>query len=310
MELEKVTVDKKYRISFKKDNKSSTISATIIGNNLEEKVLKFKTKKDIYECQYDEIIKIQSLTKFRLKLAVIPVLLPILIFLIWYVLPVFHPSCRGWQSFAPMGGGCSLKWHCDYVKCGCGCDPDEPIAAKPIIYLYPEEITNVTVALGSPENATHTYPKYSEPWQVQAEPNGDLTDLKTGRHYYALYWEGKNTVSAPNATEGFVVAGTDTISFLEEKLDQLGLTEREAEEFIVYWLPKLESAKYNLIRFQTLAEQNKNMPLNITPAPKTLIRVMMEYKNLDKPIQIREQVLPSKPQRDGFTVIEWGGTEI
>ncbi len=192
----------------------------------------------------------------------------------------------------------------EHVGCGRHC------RRKPIIYLYPEEITDVTVALGYPENATHTYPKYNEPWKVQAEPSGDLTDLKTGRHYYALYWEGKNTVSVPNPKEGFVVAGKDTISFLEEKLDQLGLTEREAEEFIVYWLPKLESAKYNLIRFQTLAEQNKNMPLNITPAPKTLIRVMMEYKNLDKPIQVKEQVLPSKPQRNGFTVVEWGGTEI
>lgn len=181
---------------------------------------------------------------------------------------------------------------------------------KPIIYLYPEQTTNVTVVLGYPQNATHTYPKYNEPWQVQAKPDGTLTDLKTGRHYYALYWEGKDTVSMPNPKEGFVVAGKDTISFLEEKLEQLGLTEREAEEFIVYWLPKLESAKYNFIRFQTLAEQNKYMPLDITPQPKTLIRVMMEYKNLDKPIQIKEQVLSPKTQRDGFTVVEWGGTEI
>lgn len=187
---------------------------------------------------------------------------------------------------------------------------DEHLDYKPIIYLYPEEITNVTVALGYPENATHTYPKYNEPWKVQAEPNGDLTDLRTGRHYYALYWEGKNTVSVPNPKEGFVIAGKDTISFLEEKLDQLGLTEREAEEFIVYWLPKLENAPYNLIRFQTLADQNKNMPLNITPAPKTLIRVMMEYKNLDKPIRVKEQILLPKPQRNGFTVVEWGGTKI
>lgn len=310
MKLEKVKVGKKYRLSFKNNNKSSTVSATVVSNNLEEKSLKFETKGNPYECKYDEVTKIQSLTRFRLKLAMIPVFLAILIFMIWYTSPAFHPSCSGWRSFEPMGGGCGLKWHCENGKCGCGCDPDEPIAKKPIIYLYPEEITNVTVALGYPESATHTYPKYNEPWQVQAEPNGDLTDLKTGRHYYALYWEGKNTVSVSNPKEGFVVAGKDAISFLEEKLEQLGLTEREAEEFIVYWLPKLESAKYNLIRFQTLAEQNKNMPLNIMPAPKTLIRVMMEYKNLDKPIQIKEQILPQKPRRDGFTVVEWGGTEL
>lgn len=201
---------------------------------------------------------------------------------------------------------CSFNWGTG----GCSYMTKEPIAMKPIIYLYPEEITNVTVALGYPENATHTYPKYQGPWQVQAEPNGDLTDLKTGRHYYALYWEGKNTVSVDTSTEGFVIKAEETISFLEEKLDQLGLTEREAEEFIVYWLPKLESSSYNFIRFQTLDEQNKNMPLTITPAPKTLIRVMMEYDNLDNPIQIKEQTLPPKPERNGFTVVEWGGTKL
>ena len=184
------------------------------------------------------------------------------------------------------------------------------IQRKPIIYLYPEERINIQVGLGFPENVIHTYPKYNGLWQIQAEPNGNLTDLKTGRHYYALYWEGKNTVSTSIPQEGFIVAGKDTIVFLEEKLYQLGLTELEAEEFIIYWLPKLESVPYNLIRFQTVAEQNKNMPLNVTPVPQTLIRVMMEYKNLDKPIQIKEQILPEKPKRNGFTLVEWGGMEI
>ena len=188
--------------------------------------------------------------------------------------------------------------------------PEPDVFYKPIIYLYPEEITNVTVELGYPKNTTHTYPKYQGPWQVQAEPNGDLTDLKNGRHYYALYWEGKNTISSAAPTEGFVVKGSDTISFLEEKLAELGLTEREAEEFIIYWLPKLENAPYNFIRFQTLSEQNKNMPLKITPAPKTLIRVMMEYDNLTGPIKVAKQKLPKTPKRTGFTVVEWGGTKL
>ena len=190
------------------------------------------------------------------------------------------------------------------------CIVEDVYDAKPIIYLYPEVITDVTVELGYPKNTTHTYPKYKGPWRVQAEPNGDLTDLKTGRHYYALYWEGKNIVSTNTPTEGFIVKGSDTISFLEEKLAILGLTDREAAEFIIYWLPKLENAPYNFIRFQSLAEQNKNMPLTITPTPKTLIRVMMEYVNLDKPIKVAKQKLPKTPTRTGFTVVEWGGTKI
>lgn len=179
---------------------------------------------------------------------------------------------------------------------------------KPIIYLYPQAETEVTVKVGNPQNLTHTYPKYENEWQVLAKPNGDLKDIKTGRNLYALYWEGINTVE-PNMTEGFIVKGEDTIKFLEEKLEVLGLNEREAEEFIVYWLPKLESNKYNFIRFQTEEEINNNMPLEITPKPDTIIRIVMEFKGLEEPIQIKEQKLNTL-QRTGFTVVEWGGTEI
>lgn len=179
---------------------------------------------------------------------------------------------------------------------------------KPIIYLYPEVETEVTVKVGNQQNLTHTYPKYESEWQVLAKPNGDLKDIKTGRNLYALYWEGINTVK-PNMTEGFIVKGEDAIKFLEEKLEILGLNEREAEEFIVYWLPKLESNKYNFIRFQTEEEINNNMPLEITPKPDTVIRIVMEFKEIENPIQIQEQKLIT-PQRTGFTVVECGGTEI
>ncbi len=180
---------------------------------------------------------------------------------------------------------------------------------KPIIYLYPEKETEVSVKVGRTENLTTTYPKYEEGWNVIARPDGSLTDIKTGRSLYALYWEGINTVT-PNLEEGFCIKGEDTAKFLEEKLKVLGLNEREAEEFIVYWLPRMEKNEYNFIRFQTKEEIEENMPLEITPNPDTTIRIVMEFKPLDKPIEIKEQQLPSTPERKGFTVVEWGGTEI
>ena len=112
-----------------------------------------------------------------------------------------------------------------------------------------------------------------------------------------------------NRLGGFIVKGTDTASFLEEKLATLGLTEREAEEFIVYWLPKLEANKYNLIRFETAEEITKNMPLSVYPEPDTLIRVMMDYKPLEEEVDIKEQALET-PTRDGFVVVEWGGSQL
>ncbi len=181
--------------------------------------------------------------------------------------------------------------------------------AKPIIYLYPEEETSVTVELGNPEILTCSYPKYIDGWHVIAKPNGDLVDTKTGRNLYALYWEGKNTTSSSKFTEGFCVKGEDSASFLEEKLAVLGLNEREAEEFIVYWLPRLERNKYNLIRFQTTEEIENNMPLNITPSPDTTIRVMMEWKGVNRYVNLPEQELVT-PERTGFVVVEWGGTEL
>ena len=180
---------------------------------------------------------------------------------------------------------------------------------KPIIYLYPEQETKVSVTLGYPELLTTVYPEYNNGWNVIARPDGSLTDLATGRNLYALYWEGK-AKNKPALDEGFVVAGKDSAKFLEEKLARLGLNEREAEEFIVYWLPKLESSPYNLIRFETKNEIEANMPLTVSPKPDTTIRVMMDFLPLETPINIPEQSLPETPERNGFTVVEWGGSDM
>ena len=181
--------------------------------------------------------------------------------------------------------------------------------AKPIIYLYPEEETEISVKLGNKESITCSYPKYIDGWRVFAKPNGDLKDLDTGKNLYALYYESENTIPFKVEKEGFVVKGENVAEFLEEKLAILGLTDREAEEFIVYWLPKLEANKYNYIRFASYEEIEANMPLNIEPKPDTVIRVLMTYKGLDKEIEVKEQELAQK-ERIGFVTVEWGGTEI
>ena len=185
---------------------------------------------------------------------------------------------------------------------------DSLIMHKPIIYIYPQEETEVSVKVGYPENLTCTYPKYENGWDVIASPDGNLKDVKTGRNLYALYWEGIRT-KEENIEDGFVVKGENVASFLEEKLEILGLNEREAEEFIVYWLPILEKNEYNFIRFYEKEEIDEMMPLEINPEPETLIRVLMGWKKLDKNIDIKEQKL-EKVQRTGYTVVEWGGTEI
>lgn len=184
-------------------------------------------------------------------------------------------------------------------------------AYKPIIYLYPENEIQINVKLGYPELATCVYPEYDlkSGWNVLAKPNGDLIDFNTNRNLYALYYESKNKKEYNVTDEGFVVKREDTVKFLEEKLAILGLNDREAEEFIIYWLPKLQENEYNYIRFASMDEINENMPLEFSQQPDTLIRILMTYKGLNAPIQVKEQNL-EKIERKGFTAVEWGGSEI
>lgn len=180
---------------------------------------------------------------------------------------------------------------------------------KPVIYIYPTEQQDVNVQLNYAGNLSHTYPKYpANGWNVIAEPNGTLWD-ENGMEYYALFWEG--TPHKPlTAKDGFVITGKETAKFLEEKLAYLGLNRREANEFIMYWLPRMENNAYNLIHFsgedyESLAE------LKITPQPETIIRVMMLTRPLTNKIDVLLQDLkPLHKTRKGFTVVEWGGSVI
>lgn len=183
------------------------------------------------------------------------------------------------------------------------------IEEKPIIYLYPNEEMEINVKLGKKEEIICSYPKYKDGWNVKAQPNGDLLDLDTNKELYALYYESNDTIGIKEEEEGFIVKGEDTAEFLEEKLEILGLTYKEKEEFIVYWLPKLESNKYNYIRFASKEEIEENMPLEISPKPDTTIRILMTYKGLEDEKEVKEQKL-ERVERKGYTVVEWGGTEI
>ncbi len=189
-----------------------------------------------------------------------------------------------------------------------GCDPRIEVEyAKPVIYLYPQNETDVSVKLNFAGDLTVTYPTYNDGWIVTASPDGTLTD-SGGRRYGYLFWEGVPDEPVSEITSGFVVKGEDTAAFLEEKLSILGLSHKEQTRFISYWLPCMQENAYNLISFDS-AEYEDRAKLMIDPAPDSVLRVFMTFTALEAPIEIPEQTLPTFERR-GFTVVEWGGTEI
>lgn len=182
----------------------------------------------------------------------------------------------------------------------------EFVAYKPVIYLYPETAQKVTVTLEPKGRLTCTYPAYEGGWTVTAQPDGTLTDEK-GQTYNYLYWEGQLDARW-DLSRGFCVRGEDTAAFLEQALEKLGLTRREANEFIVYWLPQMEQNAWNVIAFQQAAYTDA-AALDVQPRADTAIRVFMTWYPSESYVNLPAQELTA-PDRKGFTLVEWGGVEI
>lgn len=185
----------------------------------------------------------------------------------------------------------------------------EDVGDKPVLYLYPEKTQAVTVKLDLAESVHFncTYPAYRNGWSVIARPDGSLTNLADGKEYAYLFWDmvGRMNYSFDS---GFVVKGTDTAAFLQKKLAEIGLSPRESNDFIVYWLPRMEKNAYNLISFQS-DDYTDHVKLCIQPKPDSTLRVFMAFKKLDAPVLVPPQDF-QRFDRDGFTAVEWGGVEV
>lgn len=187
-----------------------------------------------------------------------------------------------------------------------------PETAKPVIYLYPEQETKVNVQLTFNGTLISTYPTLPpEGWTVTAQPDGTLTD-EEGRSYRYLFWEGVADVDWKQDS-GFLVKAEDAREFLEQSLTQLGLNELEQNDFITYWLPKLEKNGESFVTFA--AEQyTDNAILTVTPQPDSVLRVQMLISKVDDSNRAAFQKLPEQElprfEREGFVLVEWGGTDL
>jgi hypothetical protein len=189
---------------------------------------------------------------------------------------------------------------------------------KPVLYLYPSRTMRLSVSLDYEGTLTYTYPTPQAradgavTWRVTASPDGDLTDA-SGRHYPSLFWEGEGpTTFAQN--EGFIVDADAATGFLEEKLSILGLSEREAAEFITFWGPRITERGRALVTFATDEYARRavyrftDTSSGIEVVPETFIRVYVVIGEVPH-TAVPEQKLVPAPARTGFTAVEWGGTE-
>lgn len=182
---------------------------------------------------------------------------------------------------------------------------------KPVIYLYPQAETEISVTLNYKGKLLFTYPEYHDGWKVIAYPNGTLKNKTDNKTFSYLFWDGEKQYTEQERTyeTGYIVHKDSTVTFLQQKLAECGLQPQEYNEFIVFWTPYLQKNRWNFIHFRIGKAYETISTNSVIPAPDTEIRVFMDFKKVDKPFEITPQQLTA-PIRNGFTLVEWGGSEL
>jgi hypothetical protein len=176
---------------------------------------------------------------------------------------------------------------------------------KPAIYLYPTKTQSVSVKVDPQGGFSKTDPEYGNGWNVVADPSGKI--MVNGKEYPYLFWEGRGGLyQMPD--KGFVVESKNIHPFLTDKLSKLGLNQKESAEFIEYWEPQMHAAPYYFVSFMGNDVMDQLAPLMVSPAPDTVIRVLMDFKPLQSPVSVQGYDIKT-PIRRGFTVVEWGGVK-
>lgn len=185
---------------------------------------------------------------------------------------------------------------------------EEIITYKPVIYLYPEVETDVSISLDIYGKNPFYYPAYTDGWNVTAHPDGQLTI--NDEQYRYLFWEATQAdhLSSIDLNEGFMVEGANATSFLESKLKAVGLTSEERADFITFWGPKIAANDLNVVRFEWNETCDKFATLNISPTPDHVYRLYIFTAPIETPLDLTPQALPTF-NRKGFTAIEWGGQQ-
>jgi hypothetical protein len=187
---------------------------------------------------------------------------------------------------------------------------------KPVIYAYSEKPIDFTLKVIPQGVLTFTYPQLpaDNTWKMKTDQSGNLT-AANGSNYPYLFWESNQNaylVSGKKSNSCEIVAQNTLIYYLEKNLIDLGLNAKERTDFITFWAPKLQ--KFKIIQVQFFVDDNCEVigKLEINPKPDHLRRVYAIFNEVTIiSNQFVNRPLDVKPlRRNGFTVIEWGGSLI
>ncbi|MBK7129295.1 MAG: hypothetical protein IPM74_07725 [Crocinitomicaceae bacterium] len=191
------------------------------------------------------------------------------------------------------------------------------VTFKPVIYLYGDDVTAELEIVPTGEFKFVYPPLNNNKWNINSSADGICTDLSTGKKYPYLFWEGNHPnlhfIQNENSLEAFLIDTDTSVIFFENILAEIGLNTKEATDFITFWGPRVQASPYVLIQFLTTQQYGKEIAeLKINPQPQNILRLHMYFLPLEHDKLNIELIRPhfQKISREGFTVIEWGGSEL
>lgn len=198
----------------------------------------------------------------------------------------------------------------DLITCGTPpyADNGRYCVGKPVIYLYPTKPTFVTVQVTTNGSIVESNPVYPQGgWKdVLAFSTGNLQ--YQNKQYTELFYESSvSTFEKPSL--GIVIPTSELVQNLNGVLSKLGLIGAEKNEFISFWVPKLQTLNSPYIFFSVLSPSAKDAidHVVITPKPDTQIDFIAYFKPVSTTNYGSILTLPPTPKRVGFTSVEWGG---
>jgi hypothetical protein len=195
----------------------------------------------------------------------------------------------------------------------------EEMVEKPVIYLYSADTTDVSLEINPTGDFSFTYPAYTDGWNVKSTPSGNV--IHKGKTYPYLFWEGQhkdigfNFTNLSSGLEGFYIKTDTCITFLENTLSYLGLNATESTDFITYWGPRIQNHPFAFIQFKELASYAAEVAsMKVSPHPNSIQRIFMVFEGIDNNEILKDMTIVTPKlspfNRWGFSLIEWGGSEV
>ena len=130
------------------------------------------------------------------------------------------------------------------------CEPDErkeDLVYKPNIYIYPKETVQLDVLLSFPLGGkiVSSIPEYGNGWSITVDKNGTIDDMYSFLFYESTQpdiWQKKS---------GWTVKKNVLESFFRKNMAEYGFYGHEIDDFIEYWIPRLNDCDYYSIYPQT-----------------------------------------------------------